>query len=346
MKTSSFEYHLPEELIAQEPVEPRDGARMLVADRARKTLEHARISDLPKYLAPGDLLVMNDTRVIPARLIGRKPTGGRMEILLVEPAGGDAWDVMIRAGRPMKAGGHFKAADGALDGEVLESRGSGRYVVSLRGGSPLEEILNTHGITPLPPYIRRNGDRLYDEQDRERYQTIYARAPGAVAAPTAGLHFTPRLFEQLEARGARKTFLTLHVGPGTFRPVKTEDVSAHEMETERYRISPESARDIHTCRAAGHRCVAVGSTSVRTLETAAEEDGTIRASEGRTDLFIYPPYRFKAVDAMLTNFHLPRSTLLMMVCALGGRELIMEAYAHAVREKYRFYSYGDAMLIL
>ena len=348
MKTSDFDYELPQELIAQHPAEPRDASRMLVVRRGPGTIEHRGMRDLPAFLEPGDLLVVNDTRVIPARLRGRRPgTGGAVEVFLLEELGDGTWEALLRAHRRPKPGDRIELADGRAAAVFAEELGDGRARVRIESPVPVPQLLDEAGETPLPPYIRRAGAAPGTAaRDRERYQTIYARRPGAVAAPTAGLHFTPDLFARLEARGVRRAHVTLHVGLGTFRPVTVDEVERHRMESERYEIPAATADAVRAARAAGGRVVAVGSTVVRTLETAAAEDGSIAPGAGRTGLFIRPPHRFRAVDAMLTNFHLPRSTLLMMVCALAGRDLVFRAYAEAVREQYRFFSYGDGMLIL
>ena len=365
MKTSDFDYHLPPELIAQQPSAERVQARMMVIQRATGVFDHRRVADLPAFLHPGDLLVVNDTRVIPARLYGHKTgTGGRVEILLVEETAPGIWEALRRA-RHAKPGARLELAGGQVQAEVLAVKNEGRVTLQLRHARPLLEILETDGVMPLPPYIKRTAaNALQRAVDRERYQTIYARNPGAVAAPTAGLHFTEAILTTLEQQGVRHVAVTLHVGPGTFKPVTVAEVEQHRMDAERYTVPEVTARLIRETRAAKGRIVAVGSTVVRTLETvaadhdsvvdresAADRDsavdhGAVEASQGRSDLFIYPPYKFRVVDAFLTNFHLPSSSLLMMVSALAGRELILRAYAEAIRERYRFYSYGDCMLIL
>jgi S-adenosylmethionine:tRNA ribosyltransferase-isomerase len=347
MQTADFDYELPEELIAQHPAAQRDAARMMAVDRASASWTHHTVRDLPALLKAGDLLVLNNTRVIPARLFGRKAdTGGRVELLLLEPKGENTWEVLLRAGRRPRPGAVIELAEGRAQAEMLSDGERGRACLRISSTVPLPELLEKYGTTPLPPYISRTHEIHHEcRDDRERYQTIYARDPGAVAAPTAGLHFTPALFEALEQRGIEKTFLTLHVGIGTFRPVTVETVETHRMDDERYHISEEAADKINRVRSEGRRIVAVGSTSVRTLENVADVHGRVPAGSGRTDLFIYPPYCFKCVDAMLTNFHLPRSTLLMMVCALAGRDLMLCAYRDAVARAYRFFSYGDCMLI-
>ena len=346
MLTSDFNYVLPPELISQEPAARRDASRLMVVRRASNTLEHRCFAELPALLEPGDLLVLNDTRVLPARLLGRKPTGGKLELLLLEENADGTWEALLRTGskRP-PIGSVLDLADGA-HATLLTTGEKGRVTLRIESAEPILKFLDRHGAPPLPPYIKRPA---LDNKaaDRERYQTIYARSAGAVAAPTAGLHFTSELFQTLEMRGIQRAFVTLHVGIGTFRPVTTECVEDHRMEAERYTIPPETAAHIAATRQTGRRLIAVGSTSTRTLETvAAEHDGIICAASGRTSLFIVPPYRFRAVDALITNFHLPCSTLLMMVSAFAGTELIRRAYAEAIHERYRFFSYGDAMLIL
>ena len=355
MLTADFDYDLPAELIAQTPPTVRGTSRMMVLDRAKPGLEHRSIGDIGEYLRPGDLLVLNDTRVFPARVLGAwADTGGAAELLLTDcdqeegPDHVSLWRALCKSGRRARAGHVIRLAAGHLEADVLECGEEGRARVRLRGDAPLMDILGRYGLTPVPPYIRRDpNDPAMARLDRERYQTVYAREVGAVAAPTAGLHFTEALLAGLEARGVRRAFVTLHVGPGTFRPVKAERVEEHRMDAERYHVPEATARAIDETRAAGGRVIAVGSTSVRTLETvAAANGGRVVPCSGESVAFIYPPYRFLTVDAMLTNFHLPQSTLIMMVSALAGRERILEAYREAVRARYRFFSYGDCMLIL
>ncbi|NCC50004.1 MAG: tRNA preQ1(34) S-adenosylmethionine ribosyltransferase-isomerase QueA [Spartobacteria bacterium] len=348
-KTSDFDYALPRELIAQFPADRRDDARMCVVHRAARRWEHRCVRDLPGYLRGGDLLVLNNTKVIPARIFGHKEaTGGRVELLLLEEMAPGRWDVLIKSGRRPVAGTRMVLGSGRATAEFLEERGQGRAHVRIHSEEPLLTILEEEGFPPLPPYISRayNTPGGVPPGDRTRYQTIYAEKPGAVAAPTAGLHFTPELFGTLSELGVRRTTVTLHVGIGTFRPVSVEQVADHVMDEERYEVSDDTARMINRTKEDGGRVVAVGSTSVRTLESVAQRHGRMTADSGRTDVFIYPPYAFRVVDVMLTNFHLPRSTLLMMICALADRELIMAVYEDAVRERYRFFSYGDCMLIL
>lgn len=350
MRTSDFDYALPPDLIAQEPVTPRDAARMLVIERASGHLTHACVADLPEWLRPGDALIANDTRVFPARLRGRRAdTGGRVEVLLLEPvAGGDReWLAMYRAGSRPVAGRRLIFDGDAIEAVVLEALKGGRVRLALEGPADLTAAIERCGEPPLPPYIKRPAAPPAGfARDRLSYQTVFARERGAVAAPTAGLHFTPELLARIEARGVARACVTLHVGPGTFTPVKTDDPAAHVMESERYRLGPETVQCVAETRARGGRVVAVGSTTVRVLESVAAEQATLTPCEGRTAIFIRPPYTFKVVQALLTNFHLPCSTLLMMVSAFAEHDLIMRAYAEAVRLRYRFYSYGDCMLIL
>lgn len=342
MQTRDFDYSLPESAIAQRPAE-RGTSRLLVLD-AEGEARHRRVADLPGLLRPGDLLVVNDTRVIPARLFARRlPGGGKMELLLTEKLAGEEWLALARPGRRAHPGTRLEI-DGELGAEILERRPDGqvRLVFSSQGfSSPIEPHLERLGHVPLPPYIHRPDDRA----DLGDYQTVFARHPGAIAAPTAGLHFSPELLGRLEAAGIERTAVTLHVGIGTFKPVGAEEVEAHVMESERYAISDEAAAAIARARARGGRVVAIGTTVVRTLETAAiAGGGVVVAGDGRSELFIRPGFPFRAVDGLLTNFHLPRSTLLMLVSAFAGRERVLAAYVEALERGYRFYSYGDAML--
>ncbi|MBC7288658.1 MAG: tRNA preQ1(34) S-adenosylmethionine ribosyltransferase-isomerase QueA [Armatimonadetes bacterium] len=341
MRVDIFEYDLPEELIAQEPLPERSASRMMVLRRAEAKWEHRWFRELPTFLRPGDLLVLNDTRVIPARLIGRRPSGGRVEILLLRPLSDTRWEALGRPGRGLQPGQRLVFGD-TLSGVIVASRPEGVKEIEFQCEGSVLKAIEEIGLPPLPPYIKRP----VRPEDSERYQTIYARKPGAVAAPTAGLHFDAETLRKVQDVGAEVAYVTLHVGLGTFRPVNVENVEEHQMHPEWYAVPDETAQAVATARKRGGRIIAVGTTVVRTLETAAREDGTIAAGEGETSLFIYPGYRFKVVDAMLTNFHLPRSTLLMMVCAFAGRDLVLSAYREAVRERYRFYSYGDCMLIL
>ncbi len=342
MKLSDFDYELPERLIAQEPVTPRDASRLLVL-RPQGEPEDRRFFELDALLSPGDLLVLNDTKVIPARLVGRKETGGRVELLLCEPLEGMAgrrWRAMGQSSKPIREGS-VVSFDG-LAARVLAAEGEGFYVVDLDcGGADLQSALERTGRVPLPPYVRREPE----ERDRERYQTIWARAPGSAAAPTAGLHFTEDLLARLDARGVRRATLTLHVGPGTFLPVRSESIEEHHMHPERYEVPEAVAAEIDACRVRGGRVVAVGTTAVRALESAFGGQ-RVMAGCGITTLFIRPGHEFRAVDALVTNFHLPRSTLLMLVAAFGGTERVLSAYRLAVSRSYRFFSYGDATLLL
>lgn len=360
MLTSDFDFDLPPGLIAQSPTPQRGESRMLVLHAARGVREHRAVAEVGAFLKAGDVLVLNDTRVLAARLFGRRvDTGGRVEVLLLEPDAVGVWTALYRSRGHTRVGQRLDLADGAIRAEITAVQADGRVALTLEPDGPLDAVLARHGVPPLPPYIRRpRGASPALAQDRERYQTVYARHAGAVAAPTAGLHFTNDLLDALRARGVLTAMITLHVGLGTFRPVKTDRVAAHTMEAERYVVSAEAAETIRAARSWGGRVVAVGSTSVRTLETVMREHGAVVPCEGRSTLFITPPYAFRAVDAMLTNFHLPRSTLLMMVSALAGwlargadagplagRDLILDAYRDAIRSAYRFYSYGDCMLI-
>ena len=355
MKTSDFYYELPSELIAQEPAARRDQSRMMVINRVDKTIEHRSIADIGEYLMPGDLLVVNNTKVFPARIFGfRADTGGKVELLLLEQVQEynereSEWTAFFKGSSGAAVEMPLTLAEDNITAEIMEKYGGGRIKVKLSCRYPLFELLEKYGAPPVPPYIKRdrdiNGELI--RMDRERYQTVFAREVGAVAAPTAGLHFTPELLRQLEDAGINKTELTLHVGPGTFQPVKSENVEEHTMEAERYVVEPETADNIRKAKEGGGRIVAVGSTSVRTLETvAAEHSGQIVPGSGKSEIFIYPPYKFRVVDVMLTNFHLPCSTLLMMISAFADREFVLDAYRVAVDKKYRFYSYGDCMLII
>jgi S-adenosylmethionine:tRNA ribosyltransferase-isomerase len=335
--TRDFDYDLPAASIAQEPA-PRGESRLLALDRQGPE-RHARVSDLPRLLRPGDLLVLNDTRVIPARLYGRSAGGGRMEILLIERVAEREWEALVKPGRRARPGAVFELAEG-LAAEVVDKREDGRHRLCFT--EPIEPHLDQLGHIPLPPYIHRPDTA----EDRERYQTVFARQPGAVAAPTAGLHFTTALLEEIAAAGVEIARVTLHVGIGTFKPVSAERIEEHRMESERYEIGEETAGAIQRARDAGRRIMAVGTTVVRTLESAAQAgEGEVRAGSNATALFITPGYRFQVVDVLLTNFHLPCSTLLMLVSAFAGRERVLAAYEEAIREGYRFYSYGDAMLV-
>ena len=340
MKTSDFYYDLPQELIAQDPLEDRSSSRLLVLDRKTGETEHRVFRDITEYLRPGDCLVVNNTKVIPARLLGvKEDTGAGIEILLLKRKADNVWETLVKPGKKARPGARIVFGDGILKGEVLEVVDEGNRLIRFEYEGIFEEILDRLGQMPLPPYI------THQLKDKNRYQTVYAEHDGSAAAPTAGLHFTPELLEEIQAKGVRLAHVTLHVGLGTFRPVKVEDVSQHHMHSEYYVVEEEQARLINDTRAAGGRVICVGTTSCRTLESAADEDGILRAGSGWTDIFIYPGYRFKIMDALITNFHLPESTLLMLVSAFADKEKIMKAYEEAVRQRYRFFSFGDAMFI-
>lgn len=340
MKLSDFDYSLPRHLIAQAPARPRDSARLLVLFRESGRVEHRVFRDLPEYLRDEDIVVLNDTRVLPARLRARRATGGDVEVLLLRPVSGTAWRTLVRPGRRIREGERLVFAPGILEGTAGPPTPSGVRTLTLEYAGDLREILDRVGEMPVPPYIERPLD------DASDYQTVYAEKAGAVAAPTAGLHFTPPLLEAIRRRGVGLAFLTLHVGLGTFRPVEAENVADHQMDSEFYEIGAEAAAAINRARAKGGRRVLVGTTCVRTLESVVGEDGRVAAGTGWTDLFITPGFRFLATDALVTNFHLPRTTLLMLVSAFAGRERILAAYEEAIRRGYRFYSFGDAMLVL
>ncbi len=343
MDLADFDYRLPAELIAQEPAARRDGARLLRIDRARRALFHHRFTELPALLRPGDCVVLNDSRVIPARVLARDAGDRPVELLFVEPVAPGRWRALVRPGRRCPPGAELRAGgeDGARLRVVGREDDGGRVIERLEG--TVEDLLEGHGAPPLPPYITRHAKPALE--DWERYQTVYADPPGSVAAPTAGLHFTERLLERLKDRGVALHKVTLHVGAGTFLPVKADDTSGHKMHAEFGTLSTETAEAINATRAAGGRIVAVGSTALRLLETATGEDGQLRAFSGETAIFITPGYKFRAVDLMLTNFHLPRSTLFMLVAAFSGLDVMKRAYAHAIETGYRFYSYGDACLL-
>jgi S-adenosylmethionine:tRNA ribosyltransferase-isomerase len=343
LPTSAFDYTLPAGLIAQYPSERRDESRLLVLHRRTGAVEHRRFPDITGYLEPGDVLVLNETRVIPARLLGRKSTGARAEVLLVRPAaGGPAhWEAMVRPGAKLQPG-HVVEVSAELSITILDRTPDGNRIVRLDSPLPVDVALARYGQVPLPPYV----ERAPTPADAERYQTVYAREPGSVAAPTAGLHFTPELLSAIEARGVDVARLVLHVGIGTFRPVEGEDPATHVMHSERYEVSAQAAQQLNEGRRRGGRIWAVGTTVVRTIEATTDAAGCTRAGSGETALFIRPPYRFLGVDRLITNFHLPRSTLLMLVAAFGGYEAVMEAYRQAVAGEYRFFSFGDAMAVL
>ena len=340
MKTSDFSFHLPEELIAQTPLEKRDQSRLLVLDKHTGEMEHRHFYELPQFLRPGDCLVLNDSRVLPARLLGhREPGGGAVEVLLLIDRGNKTWECLVRPGRKARPGVQLTFGDGLLTATVEEVLEGGNRLIRFHYDGIFLELLEQLGKMPLPPYIKA------ELQDPERYQTVYSREVGSAAAPTAGLHFTKELLQQVEDMGVRLAYVTLHVGLGTFRPVKEEDILDHEMHSEYCMISAETAKTINRTKAEGGRVICVGTTSCRTIESWAAEDGTLKESAGWTNIFIYPGYRFKVLDALITNFHLPESTLVMLVSALAGREHILNAYEEAVKQRYRFFSFGDAMFI-
>ena len=339
MKKSDFSFDLPEELIAQTPMEQRDASRLLCLDKQTGAVEHRHFYDLPELLREGDCLVLNNSRVLPARLIGIRPTGGAVELVLLRDLGGNRWECLSRPGRKTKPGQRILFGEGELQAVVEETVSGGNRIVRFEYEGIFLEVLERLGRMPLPPYIRQ------ELKDPERYQTVYSKELGSAAAPTAGLHFTKELLETVRNQGVLTEFVTLHVGLGTFRPVKEEEIENHEMHSEYCIIPPETAEAVNRTRKNGGRIIAVGTTSCRTLESFAKEDGTLEASSGWTNIFIYPGYRFKCIDALITNFHLPESTLIMLVSALAGRENILNAYRIAVSEKYRFFSFGDAMMI-
>ena len=340
MKTADFSYDLPEELIAQDPLPDRAASRLMVLDKTTGKRKHTDFHHIIDYLYKGDCLVINDTKVIPARLIGEKEkTGGKVEVLLLKRKENNVWETLVKPGKKARPGAKLVFGDGLLKAEVLETAEEGNRLIQFTFDGIFEEILDRLGQMPLPPYI------THTLKDKERYQTVYAKYEGSAAAPTAGLHFTNELLEEIEKKGISIARVTLHVGLGTFRPVKTEEITQHHMHTEYYCISQEAADRINEAREKGGRIVCVGTTSCRTVESAADENGRVMAKEGDTGIFIYPGYRFKVLDALITNFHLPESTLLMLVSALAGRETILEAYREAVAMKYRFFSFGDAMFI-
>lgn len=340
MKTSDFYYDLPQELIAQTPLERRDGSRLMVLDRESGEITHRHFYDLPEYLHPGDTLVLNDSRVLPARLYGhRVPTGGAVELLLLKDQGNGKWECLARPGRKLKPGAEVSFGDGELTATIAEDLQEGKKLVQFHYEGIFLEILERLGKMPLPPYIKE------ELQNGERYQTVYSKVTGSAAAPTAGLHFTKELLQKIQDMGVSIAYVTLHVGLGTFRPVSAEEVTDHHMHSEFCMISKETAELLNETHRRGGRIICVGTTSCRTLESFAKEDGTFEESSGWTEIFIYPGYRFKAMDALVTNFHLPESTLVMLVSAFAGREHILNAYNTAVQERYRFFSFGDAMLI-
>ncbi len=341
MKTSDFYYDLPKELIAQDPLENRSSSRLLVLHRKSGRVEHRVFTDLLEYLRPGDCLVRNNTKVIPARLFGtRTDTGATIELLLLKRKENDVWETLVKPGKKARTGAVITFGDGLLTGKIIDVLEDGNRLIQFHYEGIFEEILDELGQMPLPPYI------THALQDKNRYQTVYAKYEGSAAAPTAGLHFTEELFERLEEKGVFIANVTLHVGLGTFRPVKADDVTEHHMHSEFYQVAPQEAEKINKAKKAGGRIICVGTTSCRTIESASDEAGILHAGEGDTDIFIYPGYSFKMMDVLITNFHLPESTLLMLVSALAGRDQVMAVYEEAVKERYRFFSFGDAMLIL
>ena len=340
MKTSDFYYDLPQELIAQTPMEKRDGSRLMTLDRRTGETGHRHFYDLPSLLRPGDCLIMNDSRVLPARLLGRRlPGGGACEVLLLTDKGENVWECLVRPGRKLRAGARMTFGDGSLTAEVAEELADGNRLVRFAYEGIFLEVLERLGKMPLPPYIKE------ELQDQERYQTVYSKVLGSAAAPTAGLHFTPELLRELESKGVNLGYVTLHVGLGTFRPVKEEAIEDHDMHSEFCTDPPETAELINRTKAAGGRVICVGTTSCRTLESWAGEDGHMEARSGWTNIYLYPGSRFKVMDGLVTNFHLPESTLIMLVSAFAGREAVLAAYREAVKERYRFFSFGDAMFI-
>ena len=339
MQVSEFNYDLPEELIAQVPIKQRDESRLMVLDREKQTIEHKIFKDIIDYLEPGDCLVRNNTKVIPARIYGKKETGANVEFLLLNNIEGDIWETIVRPGNKLHIGARVIFGDGILKAEIIDTMPGGTRKVKFEYDRIFNEILDKIGLMPLPPYIHE------ELKERDRYQTVYAKYDGSAAAPTAGLHFTPELLEKIEKKGIKIANVTLHVGIGTFRPVKEETVENHEMHSEHFYIKEEDVEKINSTKKAGKRVIAVGTTSCRVLETIANEDGLVKVTEGDTKIFIYPGYKFKCLDGLITNFHLPQSTLLMLVSALAGKDFILKAYNEAVKERYRFFSFGDAMFI-
>ena len=340
LKKTDFDFELPQELIAQDPLEDRSASRLLLLDKNTGQLKNEIFHNITHYLRPGDCLVLNNTKVIPARLLGqREGTGAHVEVLLLKRREGDVWETLVKPGKKCKPGTYLVFGDGLLRAQVLETVEEGNRLIRFFYEGIWEEVLDRLGEMPLPPYI------THKLQDKNRYQTVYAKYEGSAAAPTAGLHFTCELLRQIEEMGVRVVYVTLHVGLGTFRPVKEENVLEHHMHSEYYQVTEEAAAQINTAKAAGGRIICVGTTSCRTLESAADENGMVRPGCGNTEIFIYPGYRFKVLDCLITNFHLPQSTLVMLVSALAGRERVLAAYAAAVRERYRFFSFGDAMFV-
>ncbi len=340
LKKSDFYFDLPQELIAQDPIKDRSASRLLMLNKETGAVEHHIFHEITEYLCPGDCLVLNDTKVIPARLMGvREDTGASVEVLLLKRKENDMWETLVKPGKKARPGMRLVFGDGLLHAQVLEILEEGNRLIRFAYEGIFEEVLDKLGEMPLPPYI------THKLEDKNRYQTVYARYEGSAAAPTAGLHFTRQLLDEIEKKGVRIAYVTLHVGLGTFRPVKTDNILEHHMHSEYYQITKEAADQINAAKESGHRVICVGTTSCRTIESAADENGKLRECCGNTQIFIYPGYRFKVLDALITNFHLPESTLVMLVSALAGREKVLHAYEEAVRERYRFFSFGDAMFV-
>jgi S-adenosylmethionine:tRNA ribosyltransferase-isomerase len=345
MHISEFDYELPEEQIAQQPLPQRDASRMLLVDRENKTLADTYFSSLPDYVRENDVLVINNTRVFPARLVGRRyPSGGRVEVLLVRQREPSVWEALVKPGARLAQGARVTFGDSRLRADMLDAPGNGLRQLRFEYDGPWEAVLEEVGETPLPPYIGRPAG--VSTIDRDRYQTIFARQKGAIAAPTAGLHFTPQTFDRVWARGAQVTEITLHVGYGTFEPVRVKDVAEHRVASEEFELCEKAASTINTARAGGGRVIAVGTTTARALESSVNSSGQVEPARTKADLTIVPGYKFRIIDALLTNFHLPRSSLLLLVCAFAGRDFVLQAYRHAVSQGYRFYSYGDCMLLI
>lgn len=340
LKTSDFYFELPEELIAQDPLEDRSSSRLLMLDKNTGEIRHEVFRNIADYLEEGDCLVLNNTRVLPARLLGvKEETGAAVEVLLLKRREGDVWETLVKPGRKMKPGAHLVFGDGILKAEVLDVVEEGNRLIRFSYQGIFEEVLDSLGEMPLPPYI------THKLKDKNRYQTVYAKYDGSAAAPTAGLHFTEELLKQIEEKGVKLAYVTLHVGLGTFRPVKADNILEHHMHSEYYQITDQAAKTINETKKSGHRVICVGTTSCRTIESAADADGMLRECCGDTEIFIYPGYQFKVLDGLITNFHLPESTLVMLVSALAGRENVLSAYQRAIEEGYRFFSFGDAMFI-
>jgi S-adenosylmethionine:tRNA ribosyltransferase-isomerase len=350
MNLDEIDYALPRDLIAQHPLKQRDRSRLMVLSRSAGTIEHRRFFEIGEYLEAGDVLVINDTKVIPVRLTGRKETGGAAEVLLLgredgAKTEGEAWECLVRSHRRLKTGSTLDFREG-VEGEILERRGDGRYVILFHANGDIVSLLEEIGQSPLPPYIKRSGSSQIEAVDRKRYQTVYAKHEGAVAAPTAGLHFTENLLGQVKARGVEITSLTLHVGLGTFQPIRAHSIEEHHIHAEAYELPASTAASINRAKVEGRRVVSVGTTTTRVLESVASQGDTLKPGRGHVDLFIIPGFQFRVVDALITNFHLPRTTLLLLVSAFAGKPFLMSSYCEAIERGYRFYSYGDAMLVL